>query len=244
MRKLILLSLVIFTLSTAAFSSEYFEDMFKIIDNNSSSLKSSMNIFDPSNEGIREEYMTLGLDKKLDFEVFKQAVDGFKKVKKKKRNVLTIIDFSSSSSEKRFYVIDFDKNRVLYDTYVAHGKNSGNNYATEFSNSIDSNMSSLGFYLTGYTYEGSNGYSLKLYGLERDINDNAEARSIVIHGADYASPEFLRSNGHLGRSLGCPALPLEEYAKIIDELKGGSVVFIYAKDKGYQETSKYVEKEA
>lgn len=244
MKKLILLSLTAFTLSTAAFSSEYFEDMFKIIDKNNSNLKTNVTIFDPNSKEIRDEYIALGLEKKLDFDIFQHAVEGFKKVKKKKRNVLTIVDFSSSSSKKRFFVIDFDKKEVVYDTYVAHGKNSGTTYATEFSNSIDSNMSSLGFYLTGYTYEGSNGYSLKLYGLEKDINDNAEARAIVIHGADYATQNFLSSNGHLGRSLGCPALPFEESGEIIDELKGGSVVFIYAKDKNYVENSKYIEKEA
>ena len=161
MKKIILLLSLI---SSISFSSEYFEDMFKMIDKNNSNLKTSINIFNPSNEGIRDEYKKLGLDNKLDFDVFKTAVDGFKKVKKKKRNVLTIVDFSKSSSNKRFFVIDFDQNKVVYSSLVAHGKNSGGDYATEFSNSIDSNMSSLGFYLTGYTYEGSNGYSLKLYG--------------------------------------------------------------------------------
>ena len=241
MKKIILLLSLI---SSISFSSEYFEDMFKMIDKNNSNLKTSINIFNPSDEGIREEYKKLGLDNNLDYDIFKTAVDGFKKVKKKKRNVLTIVDFSKSSSKKRFFVIDFDQNKVVYSSLVAHGKNSGGDYATEFSNSIDSNMSSLGFYLTGYTYEGSNGYSLKLYGLEHDINDNAEARSIVIHGAEYATSDFLNSNGHLGRSLGCPALPLEDSSKIIDELKGGSVVFIYGKNGEYNEKSTFLSNKA
>ena len=117
MKKIILLLSIV---SLVTFSSEYFEDMFKMIDKNNSNLKTSINIFNPSDEGIREEYKKLGLDNNLDHDIFKTAVDGFKKVKKKKRNVLTIVDFSKSSSKKRFFVIDFDQNKVVYSSLVAH----------------------------------------------------------------------------------------------------------------------------
>ena len=237
------LAIILFLTSTFAFSSEYFENMFKVVDSRSNELKTSINIFNPDNEKLKDMYLDLNLQNKIDFDVFKTAVDGFKKVKKRKKNVLTIIDFSKPSTRKRFFVIDFDKNTVMYDTYVAHGKNSGSTVATTFSNKIDSNMSSLGFYLTGYTYQGSNGYSLRLYGLEREINDNAEARAIVIHGADYATESFLNANGILGRSLGCPAIPENISAEVIDELRGGTVVFIYGKDSEYTEKSAFIQRD-
>lgn len=164
------------------------------------------------------------------FECFDSALKGFNKLKNKKEienTLLTIIDFSFSSNKKRLWVIDLAKNTVLYHSLVAHGKNSGEEFATEFSNKQDSYKSSLGFYLTGELYEGKHGKSLKLDGIEEGINDNARNRAIVIHGADYVSQNFINNNGRLGRSLGCPALPVELNSEIIEKIKNKSLIFIY-----------------
>ncbi len=125
----------------------------------------------------------------------------------KNADVLTIIDFSKPSTEKRLFVFDIQNMKVLYQTYVAHGVNSGTLYAKRFSNKPGSNMSSLGFYITGETYIGQHGYSLRLDGLETGINNNANKRAIVMHSADYASTGFINARGYLGRSYGCPAIP-------------------------------------
>ncbi len=116
---------------------------------------------------------------------------------------------------------------------VAHGKNSGNNYATSFSNDYGSFKSSLGFFITENTYNGKNGYSLVLNGLEKGINDRAKERAVVVHGADYSNPSVIRSSGRLGRSLGCPAVPQACTRKIINTIKNGTILFIYAEDEGY-----------
>jgi hypothetical protein len=131
------------------------------------------------------------------------------------------------------YVLDLARKEVIYVTYVAHGRNSGDNYATSFSNRNGSHQSSLGFYRTGGTYQGGNGYSLLLDGLEEGINDEARSRAIVIHGADYCSEQVIRSAGRLGRSYGCPALPRELSKPIINTIKGGSLLFIYSNRTDY-----------
>lgn len=153
------------------------------------------------------------------------------------RNILTIIDFSKPSSQERLFVIDLEKEKIIYKTLVAHGKNSGENYATHFSNNPRSHQSSLGFYLTESTYMGNHGYSLRLTGLERGINDNARTRAIVMHGAEYVSQAFIASCGRLGRSFGCPALPPDLAARIIDTIKGRSLLFIYADNESYCKNS-------
>ncbi|MDR0428233.1 MAG: murein L,D-transpeptidase catalytic domain family protein [Dysgonamonadaceae bacterium] len=172
-------------------------------------------------------YLDLNLQNELSYEAFEQAYTGYQKLSVK-NPILTLIDFSKASSKERMYVIDMEQKRVLYQTYVAHGKKSGNNYATSFSNKMGSQQSSLGFFLTGNTYKGRAGYSLVLEGLEKGINDKVRARGVVIHGADYANPETIKSSGRLGRSFGCPALPEKISKTIIDTIKEGSVLYAYS----------------
>lgn len=176
-------------------------------------------------------------------ECFKKAMEGFYLLKQKgliQKDILTIVDFSLSSTKKRLWVIDLVSNRVLFNTVVSHGMNSGGEYASRFSNSLSSNKSSLGFYSTGETYIGKHGLSLKLDGLERGINSNARARSVVVHGADYASPKVLRKQRFLGRSQGCPAVPQALKKEIINAIKGRSCLFIYHPTKSYDIASKLV----
>ena len=142
-------------------------------------------------------------------------------------SILSIIDFSESSDKKRLYILDLKNYRVLFNTWVAHGKNSGREFATSFSNQFSSYKSSPGFYVTAETYLGNNGYSLKLEGLERGINDNAYDRSIVMHGAGYVDPSYIQAQGFIGRSEGCPAIPRNLSAPIINTIKDGTCMFIY-----------------
>ncbi len=143
-------------------------------------------------------------------------------------DVLTVIDYSLPSTQPRLWVLDLARRKVLFHELVAHGAGSGDVYATHFSNVNDSRATSLGLFLTADTYEGGNGYSLKLKGLDAGVNDLAEARHIVMHGAWYVSPEHAQQFGRLGRSWGCPALPAAEAKPVIDTVKGGSFVFAYA----------------
>jgi hypothetical protein len=186
-------------------------------------------------EDLNQLWLDCHLNNVLPFDVFSLAIRGSDKINAfKKKNLITIIDFSKPSTEKRFFVIDIVKKRLLFQTFVAHGKNSGGNSATTFSNKSESLKSSLGFYLTAETYTGKHGYSLKLDGLEKGINDNARVREIVIHGADYVSQEFIKKYGRLGRSWGCPALPVEISKEIIDVVSNGSCIFIYGVDSFYK----------
>lgn len=141
--------------------------------------------------------------------------------------IVTLIDFSKASNKKRLWVLDIKNENILYHSLVAHGKNSGNLYAKKFSNKAGSNMSSLGFYKTAETYNGKHGYSLRLDGLETGTNDNARKRAIVIHGANYVSENFIKNHGRLGRSFGCPALPIDKSKEIINTIKEGSLLFIF-----------------
>lgn len=174
-----------------------------------------------------ELYNELQLDGEIVFEAFAKAVAAYDTTVERRRDVLTLIDFTKPSTEKRLWVIDMAARCVLFNTHVAHGQGSGDNYATRFSNRSGSHASSLGLYLTGDTYQGGNGYSLLLNGLDPGVNDNARARSIVVHGADYADPSVIASAGRLGRSWGCPALPRALTKPIIDVIKEGSVLYIY-----------------
>ncbi len=161
---------------------------------------------------------------------FTKALEGYYKWKEKglvQKDILTLIDFSLSSTEKRMWVIDLKNNTILFQSLVAHGRNSGNEFATQFSNTSESHQSSLGFYATGETYIGKHGYSLRLDGLEKGVNDNARKRAIVIHGASYVSKNFINKNGRLGRSFGCPSLPEEDTKEIIDQIKEKSCLYIY-----------------
>jgi len=176
-------------------------------------------------------------------ESFTEALQGFYILKEKgliSKNILTLIDFSMSSNSKRLWVIDLTTNTILYNSLVAHGRNTGNEFASSFSNLAESYKSSLGFYATGEIYSGKHGKSLKLDGLEKGINSNARDRAVVIHGADYVSNSFIQNNKRLGRSLGCPAIPLELTDKIIQTIKDKSCLFIYYPSDTYKVASKLV----
>ena len=152
--------------------------------------------------------------------------------------VLSIVDFSLPSSKERLFVIDLDNDKLLYKTFVAHGRNSGTKYAREFSNRPESYKSSLGFYITRNTYQGQHGYSLRLEGEEEGINDNAMSRAIVMHSAEYVNQSLVKTQGYIGRSLGCPALPPQVYRPIIQKIKDGSCLFMYSPDARYEQRSK------
>ncbi len=168
----------------------------------------------------------------LSKEAFRYAWFGFQKAGFTK-SILAIADFSQSSRNKRLYVIDFLNQKVLLNTYVAHGRNSGQEYASKFSNVNSSYQSSLGFYKGLGTYQGKHGLSLRLQGLEKNINDQALERAIVMHGADYVSEDFIRQTGRLGRSLGCPAVSQAEHQQLIKLLQNGAGLFLYYPDAHY-----------
>lgn len=189
---------------------------------------------------IKSLYQDCNLTDKIRYDIFQKALLGYKYITFKNPNIITIIDYSRPSTDKRCYVIDIEKREVLYNTFIAHGKNSGENYAITFSNINNSKQSSLGFFQTSNTYIGSNGYSIRLDGLEKNINHYAKKRDIVIHGAKYVSQEFIDENGRLGRSWGCPALPKDQSTEIIDIIKGGSCVYIYADDQKYFSKSYFI----
>ena len=155
-----------------------------------------------------------------------------------KADILSICDFSQSSRRKRLYIIDLESMKLLINTHVAHGRNSGSEYAKSFSNSHESHKSSLGFYVTRNTYWGGHGLALEIDGLERGINDKANQRKIVVHGSEYVGDRFLRSNPFNGRSFGCPAVPSKVTAKVINTIKNGSCFFIYHPTKNYISKSK------
>ena len=175
-----------------------------------------------------ELFREMQLEGEVNYTAFRQAVTGYYRIAQRKKEILTLIDFSKPSTEKRLYVFDMKEKKMLFSSVVAHGKNSGGVYATSFSNEYGSYKSSLGFYLTASTYQGKNGYSLILDGLEKGINDRARERAIVVHGAAYADPSVIRAGGRLGRSFGCPAVPQKLSRPLIDTIKGGSVMYIYA----------------
>jgi len=209
--------------------------------------KLSMNIVHKNNSvsHLYELYHQLNLaELGLTENAFKYATEGYDVLneigKISNQKVLTIIDFSLPSSKKRLFIIDLLAGKLLFNTYVAHGQNSGQKIAKDFSNDISSLQSSLGFYETAKTYIGKHGYSLHLYGLETGINDKAYVRSIVIHGASYVSEKFINQNGYLGRSWGCPAIPEILSKSIIDAIKEGSCLFIYANDKKYLSQSSII----
>jgi len=180
----------------------------------------------------------------LSEDAFNYAMKGFDYLNKAnriaKKTIISIVDFSKSSTQKRLFVLDISTGQILFNSLVAHGRNSGNEYATRFSNLPESHQSSLGFYITMGTYNGSNGYSLRLEGCESGINDMAYERAIVIHGAAYVSNQFISSRGEAGRSYGCPALPTDLNKKIIDVIKDGSCLFLYHPTKKYCSRSKII----
>lgn len=171
---------------------------------------------------------SLGLSQKA----FHYAFHGFQFMKLK-NPIVAIADFSQSSCKKRLYVIDLLRKKIILNTYVAHGRNSGEEFAKNFSNKNSSFQSSLGFYRTLDSYQGKHGLSLKLEGIEKGINDKAYERAIVMHGADYVSENFIKNTGRLGRSLGCPAVSVQENEKLIRILGRGAGLFLYSSDQNY-----------
>lgn len=183
-------------------------------------------------------YAQAGLAKtNLDFAIFRKAVVGYYNIHRKPNHpvkpILTVIDFTKSSRQKRLWVVDLKTNKLLFNTWVAHGKGTGDEFARFFSNEPNSFKSSLGFYLTSQTYQGKHGLSLKLNGLDKNYNTNALARAVVIHGADYVSASFIKQYGRLGRSLGCPALPVKETQAIISKIKNNTCLYIHGAIKTY-----------
>ncbi|KFF09009.1 murein L,D-transpeptidase catalytic domain family protein [Chryseobacterium luteum] len=181
----------------------------------------------------------------MNYEVFSKALTGFENLKKagllnQDSHLLTICDFSMSSNTKRLWVIDTNEKKVLFNSLVAHGKNTGEEFATNFSNTESSLQSSLGFYITDATYQGDNGYSLKLLGMDKGFNDAAYRRAIVMHGADYVSDEFASVHKRIGRSWGCPAVPRELTQSIINTIKGRNCLFIYYPDQNYLSSSEWL----
>lgn len=169
---------------------------------------------------------------------------GYYKLQKEgkiQKPILSIADFTLSSKKERFWVINMEREEILYHTLVSHGQNTGGEFATNFSNESGSHKSSLGFYLTDHLYEGKHGLSMRIDGLEKNFNDRARERAIVFHSADYVSHEFARSNGRLGRSYGCPALPEELNEAILNDIKGKSCFFIYYPDENYLQHSEMLQ---
>ena len=176
---------------------------------------------------------TLGLTRRA----FDNAIKGFNYLlnqgKLADNKILSIIDFSLPSFKKRLFVLDLKNYKILFNTYVAHGRNSGREVATQFSNKEESFQSSLGFYVTQETYSGKHGFSLHLKGEERGINDHARSREIVMHSAPYVNESLIRSQGYIGRSQGCPALPESLHKLIIQKIKNGTCLFLYSPDTYY-----------
>jgi hypothetical protein len=189
--------------------------------------KAALTVYDSLKLGV------LGLSQ----QAFNYAITGLDYLAAKQRiantKIISIIDFSQPSGKKRLFVIDMARKKILFNTYVAHGINSGKEYASQFSNMPESNKSSLGFYETTGTYMGKNGYSLHLTGLEKGINDNACNRDIVMHGAGYVSEALVQMQGYIGRSQGCPAVSEKLHKPIIDKIKNGTCLFMYSPDKNY-----------
>lgn len=181
---------------------------------------------------------------KISPDVLKLAMSGYRALREQGKvfrdGILTIIDFNKPSCTERLYVIDANDGTILYSGLVAHGSGSGALFAQNFSNDPGSHQSSLGFFTTGETYDGKHGYSLRLTGMEPGINDNAESRSIVMHGAEYVSDDYIRKHGRIGRSQGCPAVSFESFQEIIDLIKGGSCLFIYHGDREYAYKSSFI----
>jgi len=184
---------------------------------------------------------TLGLSK----QAFDYAMQGYNYLrsigKLTNDKIISIVDFSLESNKKRLFILDLENYKILFNTYVAHGRNSGREFASQFSNENESYKSSLGFYVTHDTYNGKHGFSLRLQGEEKGINDNALNRAIVMHSAWYVSENVAKSQGYIGRSQGCPALPEEFTKPIIEKIKNGSCLFLYSPDKYYMSHSQILQ---
>lgn len=169
-------------------------------------------------------------DKGLTFATFEKALNGFFNLKQigliGEKNIITVADFDQSSIKKRLYIIDLDQKKLLLNTWVAHGKNSGWDLPDTFSNVNESNSSSLGLYVTGETYYGAHGKSMRLDGLDKGFNNNARSRAIVVHGANYVSQASINQLGRLGRSQGCPAVAPQVLDQVISSISNRTLLFI------------------
>ncbi|MBL4593280.1 MAG: murein L,D-transpeptidase catalytic domain family protein [Flavobacteriales bacterium] len=195
------------------------------------------------NQYACELYECINNDGDINEEAFNIALKGYYSLlsnnELENKKYLTIVDMSLSSNTERFYVIDMELQQLVYRSLVAHGRNTGEEFAYNFSNKQSSYQTSLGFYKTAETYDGKRGFSMKLDGLEYS-NSNARDRGVIIHGADYVSKKFITENGRLGRSLGCPSLPMNSFVKVVEMLKEGSCLFVYYPQKYYLSKSKMV----
>ena len=192
-----------------------------------------------NNVDVKEKlYKKMSLEEKISYETFETAFLGYEKIDKSENKLLTIVDFSKPSNVERFFVLNLEDEEILYSTYVAHGMKSGELMAVSFSNTSKSKKSSPGFYITENIYNGKNGYSMRLEGLEKGINDNAKKRLIVVHGAAYANPN---PNGYrLGRSFGCLTLPTKINKEVVDAIKDGSVLYIHTNNPEYKNKSNFL----
>jgi len=224
--KLITLVIVIFTLG--------FKPKPQIQENNPTQNIDSIEVI------VKKIWEESTFKETVSYDLFLKTMRGYYKFSSFKTGIISIIDYSKPSTENRFYVIDLENKTLLFNTLIAHGKNTGNNIAVHFSNEPNSLKSSLGFFKTAETYIGKHGYSLKLDGLEKGINDNARKRSIVIHGASYVNSKFIKKNGRLGRSWGCPALPVSKTKELINTISNGTCLFIYGNSEEYLKSSKFL----
>ncbi|MBN1182600.1 MAG: murein L,D-transpeptidase catalytic domain family protein [Bacteroidales bacterium] len=195
---------------------------------------------------LHSMFQEIGLEGVMKEDVFEKAIVGYYNLMRSNLlgndSMITIIDYERPSNEKRLYVINLHTRSLAFHSLVAHGTNSGNIYATHFSNKSGSKQSSIGFFITGNPYSGKHDYSLKLIGLDTLYNSNAMPRGVVFHGANYVSEEYIVRNGRLGRSFGCPALPDFINKEVINVIKGGSCVYIYYPDEEYMSYTSYLDK--
>ena len=203
----------------------------------------------PVDDYIRQQYNLLQpQNTRPAYDLFQRGMIGYLDILASGQSVsntkVTLIDFRMSSKQKRMWVIDLQSNTILFHVLVAHGKNTGDEFARSFSNQKNSNQSSLGFYMTAETYIGKHGLSMRLDGLEQGFNDKARSRAIVMHGANYVSQDFIKTYGRLGRSFGCPAVSVSKHKDIIKSLANGSVLFIYSPDKKYEQSTLFNNKES
>lgn len=245
---ILIVCFVLFVLSWKSTPSNSFEQENKIrttsINFPKKDVPTSAELMD---EQVQSTFQTTGLDKAgLSYDVFRKAYVGFLNLKTigkvaSNSTVLSIVDFNLSSKLKRLWIVDIEKSQLLLNTWVSHGRGSGGDMATQFSNTNSSHQSSIGFYVTGEVYSGKHGRSLRLDGMDAGYNSKARERAIVIHGAKYVSEQTIKSLNRLGLSHGCPAVPLELTNQIIDLVKDKTVLFIHADVKSYQ--SKYLDEE-
>jgi hypothetical protein len=242
---LILTSLVIYIVSLPLAFAKSASNGARSFFSDGDSVESNESVPAEVESARRSVYDSLRLDiAGLSREAFEFASRGYGKLMAQGRlendSIITIADFSQPSNKKRLYVVDIKNYKVIFNTLVAHGKNTGDAWARKFSNTNSSHQSSPGFYVTEGTYMGSNGYSLRLQGMEPGINDRAMERAIVMHGADYVSYDRVRAGTMMGRSWGCPAVPRAEAKPIIDKIKHGSMLFIYTTQGSYASVSRLI----